>query len=506
MILVPDLPTILQIADSNAEKHVARLLSSVVGPQDAVAFYSVKLRSHKYKQQAEADFVLLWNGLVVVIEVKGGGVRNVDGVWWSIDRHGEWHKLTESPMDQATSAMHALTDVLREEGVGWFPREAVVITPDIEAPPHAVGWKPTHWLARDEMTIEGLSVALTTVTESNSTGAPRNTKVARPKDLRDRLFGEFTRMPVIDAQRGAVIEEQNRATEDQARVLASLARNDRVMVLGGAGTGKSLVLVEAAKLEAETGRSVLITFHSPDLARFFEPFIGERDIDLIAFGDLPDRDWDVVLIDEAQDLMTVEAMDRLDSVIKGGRSAGRWRMFLDPNNQAHVDGRFDSDVFEIVAAEALSLDLRRNVRNTKAIVHVVQQYLGADIGDPGIVLGDAIRWHWSSGAADVDEAAGIARELIANGASRKSIWIISVSGTPSETSTHDSITVTTPRTAKGFEADYVIACDLPSEYDAAGLAAFYVAVTRARVGLHIVATPDDKKRLQELAQRRGGTR
>jgi hypothetical protein len=506
MILVPDLPTIVQIADSNAEKHVARLLSSVVGPQDAVAFYSVKLRSHKYKQQAEADFVILWNGLVVVIEVKGGGVRNVEGVWWSVDRHEEWHKLTESPMDQASSAMHALNGILKDEGVGWYPREAMVITPDIEAPPHAIGWKPTHWLARDEMTIEGLSGALTAVFESNTTSAPRGAKVARAKDLRDRLFGQFTRMPVIDAQRGAVIEEQNRATEDQARVLASLDSNDRLMVRGGAGTGKSLVLVEAAKLEAETGRSVVITFHSPGLATFFQPFIEGRDIEVIAFDELPDRSWDVVLIDEAQDLMSVEAMDRLDAAIKGGRSSGRWRMFLDPNNQAHVDGRFDKEVYELVASEALLFDLRRNVRNTKAIVHVVQQYLGADIGDPGIVLGDAIRWHWSTGTADVEEAAGIAREMIAGGVSRQSIWIISVSGRTATADTCNGIAVRRPRDAKGFEADYVIVCDLPSEYDTANLAAFYVAVTRARVGLHILASDDDKRRLQQLTQLRGVVR
>ncbi len=60
---------------------------------------------------------------------------------------------------------------------------------------------------------------------------------------------------MIDAQRGAIIDEQNRATEGQARVLAALSRNHRVLVFGGAGTGKSLVLAEAAKQELiRTGR------------------------------------------------------------------------------------------------------------------------------------------------------------------------------------------------------------------------------------------------------------
>ncbi|OBH24989.1 NERD nuclease [Mycobacterium sp. E1715] len=504
MILVPDLPDVIRYAGSDAERLVARLLKSIDGPADAVAFHSVKLRSHPSKQQAEADFVVLWRGVVILIEVKGGGVKRYEGTWYSVDRHGDWHKLHESPMEQSRSAMYALNDILHEEGIGWYAHEAIVITPDIESPPHSVEWKPTHWLATGDMSAAGLAGALDTLA-ANSRKPSASTKRASVKDLRERLFGHFTLMPVIDAQRGAVLEEQNRATEEQARVLASLARNQRVMVLGGAGTGKSMVLAEAAKQEAAAERSVVITFHSPDLARFFEPLVAGRQIDVMPFDRLPmDSVWDVVLIDEAQDLMTVEAMDRLETVVAGGRSAGRWRMFLDPNNQAHVDGRFDQDVYELVSGEALTFDLNRNVRNTKAIVHVVQEYLGADVGDPGIVYGDRIQWHWTNGAADVNEAADIARGMIDDGVRRPAIWIISASSESPPKSTHDDITITSPRFAKGFEAEYVIVCDLPPNFDDAGIAAFYVAVTRARVGLHILATHEDKKRLQELARHRGG--
>ncbi|WP_194814757.1 NERD domain-containing protein [Nocardia sp. XZ_19_385] len=502
MILVPDLTNIRRQSRSGAERRVAQILDRIDGPSDAVAFFSQTLRSHPYKQQAEADFVILWNGVVVVVEVKGGGVSHHDGVWYSVDSHGDWHKL-ESPMEQARSAMYALRDILRQEGVGWFAREAVVVTPDIAAPPPAIGWKPTHWLAKDNMTIAGMTEALDTIVEG-SESPPSGVPKARTRDIRDRLFGEFTRMPVIDAQRGAVLEEQNRATEAQARFLAALARNPRMMVLGGAGTGKSLVLAEAAKQEAGEGRSVLITFRSPALAGFFGPLVADHEIDLKPFDEIGDKSYDVVLVDEAQDLMNAEAMDRLDTAIKHGRADGRWRMCLDPNNQAYVDGHFDNDVYELVSAEALFFELDRNVRNTKAIVHVVQEYLGADIGDPGIVHGDKIRWHWS-GAADVTDATAVAHRLIADGARRSAIWIISVTSTAAPRVTADGITVTSPRFAKGLEAEHVIVCDLPAEFDRLGLAAFYVAVTRARVALHIVASEADKRRLQELT-RKAGTR
>ncbi|MBE1499814.1 hypothetical protein H4696_006914 [Amycolatopsis lexingtonensis] len=501
MILVPTLADIEETATSDAERRIARLLRDVEGDVDAVAFHSVKLRSHAYKQQAEADFLILWKKVLIVVEAKGGGIKKHDGVWYSIDRRGDWHKLATSPMEQAQSAMYALRNILRKEGVGWFAQEAIVVTPDIDTPPHSVEWHPTHWLARTDMSIAELTRALDTVA-ANAQEPPAGRKRARIDELRTRLFGHFARMPVIDALRGAVIEEQNRATADQARFLASLARNPRVLVSGGAGTGKSLVLAEAAKQEADQGRSVLITFRSPALRKFFEPYVVDRAIDLLSFDRLDSaKTYDVVFVDEAQDLMTAEGMDRIDGVITGGRSAGNWRMFLDHNNQAHVDGHFDQDVLQLITAEASSVDLSLNVRNTRAIVHTVQEYLGADLGDPGIVNGENVRWTTTAAESTFTEAESIAEELVADGVNTEHIWIIrAATNVPPEKSKR-GITITSPRYAKGLEAEHVIVCELPETFDEAGIAAFYVATTRARVSLDIVLSHKEKRRIQQLVRR-----
>ena len=504
MILVPDLADIENRSTSEAERRVARLLQEVQGPSDAVVFFSLGLRSHGTKQQGEADFVVLWKGVVILVEVKGGGVRKAQGNWYSINRHNDWKKLNESPMTQAQSAMYALRKILKEEGAGWFASEAVVITPDIDAPPPAIDWKQSHWWAKDRMSVVALTEGFEKVAADART-APDRVKIARTHDLRERLFGEFSRMPVIDAQRGAVIEEQNRATEGQARVLAALARNPRMLMLGGAGTGKSLVLVEGAKHEAGSGKSVLITFHSPSLVAFFRPRIEGRDIDLLPFSELSGgRKYDVVFADEAQDLMNADGMDRLDAVLRGGRAGGRWRMFLDPNNQARVDGDFDPDVFELVQEEASHCDLDMNVRNTRAIVHVVQEYLGADVGDPGIVHGDRVEWRWSPGEADVEAAETVAVELVSGGVRRQDIWMIDICREAEPQRTGSGFLVTNPRFAKGLEAEHVIVFGLPKDYDDRGVAAFYVAITRARVTLHVVASEEDKKRLQNLLRKRVG--
>jgi len=496
MILVPSLVDIEKNSVSPAERTVARLLGDIDADRDAVAFFSVGLHSHPYKQQAEADFVVLWRGSVVVVEVKGGGVRRHEGSWYTIDRRGDWHKLATSPMEQASSAAYALRDILKDQGLGWYTHEAIVITPDIDAPPNSVNWKPTHWLARNEMTVCSLATALDAIVVG-ARNPPAGQKVARLDEVRARLFGEFTKMPVIDAQRGAVIEEQNRATAGQARVLASLARNDRVLVYGGAGTGKSLVLVEAAKQEAEQGRSVLVTFRSPALAQYFAPHLGEHSVDVIAFGELDSvGEYDVVLVDEAQDMMTADAMDKIDSVIAGGRESGRWRMFLDHNNQAHVDGRYDEDVAELIANEAITVDLSLNVRNTSAIVHIVQEYLGADVGDPGVVHGERVQWCTTDEAVSVADGLKVAADLVADGVRRADIWVIDPSSVTAPAIV-DGYIVTSPRFSKGLEAEHVVVCGLPGVLDDAGAAAFYVAVTRARVSLHIVLSKADRRRLQQ---------
>jgi hypothetical protein len=244
---------------------------------------------------------------------------------------------------------------------------------------------------------------------------------------------------------------------------------------------------------------VLITFRSPGLTAFFETLVANRGIDVVPFDDVAvHRAYDAVFVDEAQDLMTAEAMDRLDAVVKGGRADGRWRMFLDPNNQAHVDGGFDPDVYGLVLDEAVPFPLPMNVRNTKPIVRMVQSYLRADIGDAAIVHGEDLHWHEVAALADLEAAEEVADDLIEQGARPDSIWLVDCRSSEPPRQNERGVTVTSPRHSKGLEADRVVVYNVPENLDEAGAAAFYVAVTRARVALHLVISVQDRKRLQGL--------
>src|SRR6185437_13659233 len=123
---------------------------------------------------------------------------------------------------------------------------------------------------------------------------------------------------------------------------------------------------------------------------------------------------------------------------------------------------------------------------------------GADIGDPAIVHGEELHWHEVPAPADVPAAERIVDELIEQGVQPDSIWVIGCASFEPPRRDQRGVTVISPRHAKGLEADRVIVCNLPETLDEAGAAAFYVAVTRARVALHLVISEQDRKRLQKL--------
>src|ERR1700678_4548987 len=101
---------------SRAERDVFELFKSLEAPGWAYAFHSLNLPEHERKRICEIDFLLLGEHGLLVLEVKGGGLSRRNGVWLSRDGRGISHRLKESPLEQANSAMFALEDKLSQDG------------------------------------------------------------------------------------------------------------------------------------------------------------------------------------------------------------------------------------------------------------------------------------------------------------------------------------------------------------------------------------------------------
>src|SRR4051812_21602219 len=87
---------------SGAERRVFELLKTDPGTQGWTVLHSLALTHRARKPYGEIDFVVLVpDGGIVCLEVKGGRVSCRGGIWRTGDRHDRETDLTRSPFQQA---------------------------------------------------------------------------------------------------------------------------------------------------------------------------------------------------------------------------------------------------------------------------------------------------------------------------------------------------------------------------------------------------------------------
>lgn len=499
-------------SQSTAEREVAELLK-VLPVGEGIAYHSVHLPRHRKQIMGEADFVVLWKGAILVLEVKGGRLgRSDEGIWYSVDRHGMQHPLRRSPWVQAKDAAFALLDVLTQQTSGGdWPFAYAVVTPHQNLSSDAE-WVPQQHIGLDRMTPAGLERALDALARLARTppGAPED---FRQQDLRP--MGNLTTVSKylrkeVDAMRTMpdteLLIDRNivSMTDEQIDAMRAFERNPRVLVLGGAGTGKTVVAIEAARRAAADGSSVAFICGSAGVLQLASELLSGSPVRLVPFSSIPQEAlFDVVVVDEAQDLLNIEDMSALAETVHGGLDSGRWWVFLDPNNQAHLTGAFDEAVYRELQDSAVVVDLTKNVRNPRSVVTTVQSHLGADLGSPRIGEGPD---------ASIVQARtpGEARQLLERrlralqeeGVSRKKITIVSAAADPAESvlavdgqmpsnyKVDDrSYEVATAASIKGLERAHVVVVDVAGLDAPGGRAAAYVAMTRPRYSLYVVSSP-----------------
>ena len=79
-----------------------------------------------------------------------------------------------------------------------------------------------------------------------------------------------------------------------------------------------------------------------------------------------DKKWDVLIIDEAQDLQMGPLFFAYDNLLRGGISSGTWRMFLDPFQSVLYEGESLESQF-LISGNPFQLELMDNVRTTTGI-------------------------------------------------------------------------------------------------------------------------------------------
>ena len=518
MRLIPSM--VMPGTKSEAEKIVFDLLGQVPLP-GGVAFHSLSISEHEYKRWGELDFVVLSPRALITLEIKGGSVTCHDGLWTYTDKFGYPHSSSEGPFRQAQSGLMGLKKRLEERivparlsalalGYGVVLPQTPFGIQSVEWPPEAVIDEP-HLSGADDLTAW-----LRRLTDYWR--AHVHVRDDAPDELvrevRDLLRPEFERVPSLAYRVDSVVTTMDRLTDDQYRQLDLIEDNNRILVDGGAGTGKTFLAMEVARRGRARGHRVLVTAWSRNLTAFLRSRL-PADIDVQAFDDLTapvdgDR-WDMLVVDEAQDLLTIDDLQVLDQQVRGGLDEGRWCLFYDANNQSALRGHLDDEAVSFLAATgAVAGRLRWNCRNTREIVTQTKLLTAADLGTTSAGAGPSVEFRYFADRMDCarqleDHLATLAagdvslsdvtilsplpwNNSAASSLSRK--WrerIIRLDAETAGRSDRPGLTFATIEEFKGLESKYVAVIDIAA-YDASprDLSLIYVAMSRARAGLLIL--------------------
>lgn len=533
-------PAALYENHSAAEDRVYRVLKSVDVGRDVICLHSLNVSDHHPKKiWTEIDFVIVGRMGIYSLEVKGGGVRCHDGIWEGVDRYGAVHRKKESPFEQVKTAAFALrTHLVNELGnnrtsefcLGWG-----VVFPDVRW--SVVGPEMPRQIVCDrdrclspgafEVYLKGLFKYWRR--KRNRSDPPTATGESVTGVVR-YLRPDFDVVPSMASLAGDATRRQVALTEEQYEKMDAIEEADRIICYGGAGTGKSFLALQSARREAALGRKVLVVARSPVFTKFLGSQGLPETVRVTCIADfLPEneerdlREFDTLIVDEGQDLLQIDALSELGRRLKGGLEGGRWRWFMDPNNQAGIEGTANLEVEDILRSlGAVPLKLRRNCRNTPEIVTQTQLATGADIG-----TAKSKGWGLPPHVEVVRDRAEATSALenrirawLTEGVLRRDIAILSpvalessvASSLPNDLKNEiDVLTVdlasqakgsrivfSTIRDFKGLERKFTAVIDLDdANLLRRDISLMYVAMTRANFGLWMAVSPAVKKAIDE---------
>jgi hypothetical protein len=471
---------------------------------------------------AEIDVVLVSPiAGVIVVEVKGGVIRLEQGAWFQNDR-----KMKKSPPEQVTKAKHALLRRMTTCHVNLrelFVCHAIAL-PDVgSVPAEGLGPDAPAEIVFAKPQLAFPDVAISKILRDHAPIPPERLAqflAALRPDIR------------LDGSEGRVLQwAKGQLDEETSRQLASatgLDKNRRVLVTGGAGTGKTMLVQRWATRAVDRGERTLVVCFNRPIADLLRRLLDEgatvstyHDVALqllephgFRIGESPTAEYwrhaitdalefhaskigtpfDTIIIDEAQDfyphwLLSLERL--LDP--NGPR---KLLMAADPAQAIYVKPWTPPD-------DMAEMPLVFNLRNCGAIAKLVNR-LGGPAPLPSAPFGDSVA-HMSAGAhkeirkrvrdavTRLSDDYGLPFSQIAVLTTRTDVRDRLLAEPPEgcplvrwEERTEGAILCETVQRTKGLESTAVVLVDMSGEPDPVLL---YVGVSRAVCSLRLVGTP-----------------
>lgn len=384
-MLIPDN---INSFNSNGEKFLYWKFKDDNNAKGYYVLHSVFTNHHCKNVSGEIDFLLLLPGKgIFAIEVKHGRVSRRNGTWYFKNRLGNENKSKIGPFSQVNTSMHSIRnfilDKIKDDSMSKKMNKILWGT----------GVAFTSLETNDEFNPGPESFPFQIIDKLGMTNPIRHYlnslshgwhNVQCEKRWYDDVLSKPTKEDcelIIKILRGDFdikysINDQlidtntliDKYTEEQFKLLDFVNYNDRCLIVGGAGTGKTIMAIELAKRHLKNGKKIAFLCYNKKLSVYLERCFESYDLNGSYIGTLHNylfrnvtsstenlsdnyfstelpfkylienedsyKEYDVLIIDEAQDLMTELYIEVLNSILKGGIDSGKWIFFGDFNNQS----------------------------------------------------------------------------------------------------------------------------------------------------------------------------
>ena len=421
------LPNILNSndVDSPGELILYELFKKFQLKKDWIVYHSLEITKHVRQKSGQADFVVIIPKKgVIVIEVKHSlEVNRRDGVWYL----SGCDPSTKSPFTQAKENSESLRRIVSKEmplcSNILFTHLVVFTRNDFDEK------SPSEWERWQFINSNQLNFCLNdhsiffklfenVITSALEKGSLSKTiKEGSPDIHQLKLLKKIRKdfSPILTPkERSRKLQESllKTFTDNQLDTLDKIDGNKKIVLMGPAGTGKTLLAIEMARRNVSKKIKTLFLCKNKKIYEHIklsiDPIIGEfltfLTIDKFLmketgisipgnfidrrkfFRDLPNQlldnliknksdkqdFYDCLIIDEAQIILTEEYIDIFDLIVKGGLNKGNYIFFGDFYGQA-LAYSFESRQIELdeftERHNFMCYKISENCRNTEKITN-----------------------------------------------------------------------------------------------------------------------------------------
>ena len=405
------------VVESSAERRIFEWFKENPYTKSWIVLHSLGIAEHTKNAKGEVDFLVIAPGYgTFALEAKAGRVRRENGVWIFTSKDGSEHPKPYGPFAQANDGIHSLKNYLikkvgKDNKVAKTLFGSGVMFPDVYFENNDPDcFQEQIFDSRFNGDVSRFIRELSKREMANLNAKGIYPKLPTEEDA-EKILEVFRKDYDFAVELSLKINRSKKnllkLTKDQFRCVDGLRYNERCLINGPAGTGKTILAIKHAKeccfnnekvalfcynllLEKELQRHFDDSDKAPSyigsITNFLEKLIIKHK--LISKEEIQDIEsfyeeeifvygteaiekegikFDKIIVDEAQDIIKDNFLLILDQMLVGGLKEGKWFLFGDYNSQNiyNKGNNLETTIEKLKKESQFAIfQLTKNCRNT----------------------------------------------------------------------------------------------------------------------------------------------